>query len=233
MNSNHALPIFHALAVGVQHIYPKIFIETAKFYNHYVSMSSVTDQILTDRYFHIFLITYSHPRSLNLLNQYQIHFPQMLCLFITENHEQISELLDHSYLFWQIDTHTQKSTEYSLHQMWRWIRYTGYRKIGIDDSTISVAGGTLSLINETFEKNSIKYSLTNKQVAILKILLEYRGEIVSRNVLLDRIWSSEKFVTDRVIDTNIVAIRKMFMDNGRNPRYLQTIFGQGYRLICE
>lgn len=234
LKSTHSKSLFHVLAIGLNHILPNKFQEIAQEYDHYVSFSSLINGIYRYRYFHVFLISQQQKNYLTILKNVKIEFPNSIFVVLSENLDCIQELIEENVLFMILDRSNDRSTENSLHQLWRWLLVMGYQKLGVDNSKISIAGGSLSLFQETYEKNNKVYKLTRKQMDIMKILLEYRGEIVSRMMILERAWADDKkVVTDRVIDTNIVALRKMLDDNGRNPMYLQTIFGQGYRLTCE
>jgi len=230
VNLQHAIPVFHALAIGLQHILPSDFQNIAKQYHHHVLMTSLMDFSLKNYSFKVFLISQNQKDYKKIIYKNILHFSQSIFVIICEDKEKAKELYKTDFLFFILDLNNPETIELTLHQMWRWLLVLNYYKIGHINSNISIAGGQLSLINETYEKNNKIFNLTLKQISILKILLEYRGDIVSRKMLLERIWTPDKIVTDRVIDTNIVAIRKMFQDDGRNPKYLQTIFGQGYRL---
>lgn len=82
-------------------------------------------------------------------------------------------------------------------------------------------------------KNQKTILLTPKEAGILKILYLNKGKPIPRAEFLKHVWfiEGESFVTDRVIDTNIVNIRKKIGDTGRRARYIKTLFGIGYMLI--
>jgi DNA-binding response OmpR family regulator len=70
--------------------------------------------------------------------------------------------------------------------------------------------------------------LTAKEFAILELLVRSRGEVVSRNRLLDEIWGAEA-VDARRIDTHIVNLRRKIEDDPASPRFVQSVYGEGYR----
>jgi len=75
---------------------------------------------------------------------------------------------------------------------------------------------------------------TPKEIGILKLLYINKGSIVTRERILKEVWfidQNHKEITDRVVDTNVVNVRKKIGDRGRQPRYLKTAFGVGYMLI--
>ena len=67
--------------------------------------------------------------------------------------------------------------------------------------------------------------LTKKEFEILKLLLENRGNVFSREEILSRIWKDEAYVLDRTIDVNITRLRKKISPYGKN---IVTSLGFGY-----
>ena len=68
-------------------------------------------------------------------------------------------------------------------------------------------------------------TLPSKEFEILKMFLENRGQIISRDQILDRVWGSEYFGYDRTVDTHIKKLRKLIGD-AAEP--LQTVYKAGY-----
>lgn len=67
---------------------------------------------------------------------------------------------------------------------------------------------------------------------LLFLLIERQGEIVSRDEIVSTIWGDGVFIdTDNSIRSAIRKIRYVLKDDPENPRYVQTITGQGYRFI--
>ena len=69
--------------------------------------------------------------------------------------------------------------------------------------------------------------LTRKEFELLALLSANEGEILPRNVLLDRIWGYSEEIRTRTLDVHIRRLRKKFGNYGDS--YIQTIFGVGYR----
>jgi DNA-binding response OmpR family regulator len=70
---------------------------------------------------------------------------------------------------------------------------------------------------------------THTELKLLAAFLRARGRVLTRETLLDQAWGAGVFVTDRVVDNHIVALRKKIEDDPSAPRYLITIRGVGYR----
>jgi DNA-binding response OmpR family regulator len=67
--------------------------------------------------------------------------------------------------------------------------------------------------------------LTKKEFEILKLLLENKGHVFSREDILNRVWKDEAYVLDRTVDVNITRLRKKIGQYGKN---IVTRLGFGY-----
>jgi DNA-binding winged helix-turn-helix (wHTH) protein len=74
--------------------------------------------------------------------------------------------------------------------------------------------------------------LEPKAMTVLVCLAEHAGDVVSRQALVDRVWSTE-FIADTTLTHTIADLRKAFGDNPRSPRFIETIPKRGYRLVAE
>jgi DNA-binding response OmpR family regulator len=68
--------------------------------------------------------------------------------------------------------------------------------------------------------------LTAKEAGLLRLFVENRGRVLSRNMILERIWS-DTYITDRTIDSHIKELRKKIPPM---TKLLKTVYGSGYRL---
>lgn len=75
--------------------------------------------------------------------------------------------------------------------------------------------------------DSLPMVLTRKEYELLAMLVANEGEIVPRDVLLLRVWGYGKDIRTRTLDVHIRRLRKKLGPYG--DRYIQTIFGTGYR----
>jgi two-component system alkaline phosphatase synthesis response regulator PhoP len=85
--------------------------------------------------------------------------------------------------------------------------------------------------NEIKDKNGKKISLTKREILLLKLLIERRNEVVSRQQILETVWGYEVFPTTRTVDNFILSFRKYFEQDPRNPRYFFSIRGVGYKFL--
>jgi DNA-binding winged helix-turn-helix (wHTH) protein len=69
---------------------------------------------------------------------------------------------------------------------------------------------------------------------LLFVLVEHRGELVTRQEILDRVWGKHVFVDkDNAINTAVRKIRLALRDNPENPRFLHTVPAKGYRFDAQ
>lgn len=85
---------------------------------------------------------------------------------------------------------------------------------------------------ETYEATTWRgetISLTRKEAMLLKLLVERKNEVVSRNQILQAVWGYDVFPSTRTIDNFILAFRKYFEQDPRQPQFFHSIRGVGYR----
>lgn len=68
---------------------------------------------------------------------------------------------------------------------------------------------------------------------ILRLLASEPGRVFSRDEILDRIWGMEAFPSNRTIDNYIVKLRQKIERDPKAPRHLLSIYGKGYKLVCN
>jgi len=73
-------------------------------------------------------------------------------------------------------------------------------------------------------------SLRPKEFDLLAALVRHRGHVVSRDVLLREVWGYADGTRSRTVETHLAALRDRLGDDPKNPRYIVTIRGVGYRL---
>lgn len=75
--------------------------------------------------------------------------------------------------------------------------------------------------------------LAQKEVMILKVLMEHAGDVVSRDDILNQVWGYDVYPSTRTVDNFIVRLRKRFEPDPAMPRYFHTVRGVGYRFTPE
>lgn len=89
----------------------------------------------------------------------------------------------------------------------------------------------------TFEvrdaQQNILHTFTKREVQLLELFHEKEGKVVSRQEILDRLWGAEQIPTARTIDNYILAFRKLFEPDPKNPQHFHSIRGVGYKFTRE
>ena len=95
---------------------------------------------------------------------------------------------------------------------------------------LSVSDISLDTKKEEVEIDGRKVRLTKKEYMILEYLLRNKGQLISRNQLLEHAWDRNVDIFTNVVDTHIKNLRKKL---GRSGNVLKTIYGSGYRILNE
>lgn len=93
-----------------------------------------------------------------------------------------------------------------------------YKDMLLDDSTKCVM------------VNDIEIELTAKEYMILKLLIEYQGEVFTKANLYESIWEEEYLGDDNAVKTHISNLRNKLKKANANEEYIDTVWGLGYRL---
>jgi len=78
-------------------------------------------------------------------------------------------------------------------------------------------------------KDGRPVSLAAKELELLRYLIDHRGQVVSREELLEGVWAYQPGVSSRTIDVHVAWLRQKLEDNPANPRHIHTVRGVGYR----
>jgi two-component system alkaline phosphatase synthesis response regulator PhoP len=111
---------------------------------------------------------------------------------------------------------------------------------GVEDiqaTPIKLTIGKLLIDFATFQVKNIETSeihdLSKREIDLLKLFNEKRGLVVSREEILDNLWGRDQFPTARTIDNYILAFRKLFESDPKNPQYFHSIRGVGYKFTLD
>jgi Tol biopolymer transport system component/DNA-binding winged helix-turn-helix (wHTH) protein len=94
--------------------------------------------------------------------------------------------------------------------------------------------GAFELDRQTAElyKNGAKLKLQGQPIAVLTLLLEHPGELVTREQIRQHLWPEDTFVDfEHSLNTHIKKLRQVFDDDAETPRYIETLPRRGYRFI--
>src|SRR5262245_5397887 len=90
----------------------------------------------------------------------------------------------------------------------------------------------LDLCNECVWRNQEQLTLTMKAFAVLCYLATHPNRIISKTELFAAVWP-DVVVSDWALTTCIRELRRVLVDDARNPLIIETVYGRGYRFIAK
>lgn len=104
------------------------------------------------------------------------------------------------------------------------------RRTGIMDKD-SIKHGDLVIDLKRFMvlKAGQSVRLTAKEFKLLELLVKNKGQVLTRQIILEKLWDAEgNFVDENALSVNIRRLRQKLEDNPHQPAYIITVFGIGY-----
>ncbi|MBP2633284.1 MAG: putative OmpR family two-component system response regulator [Firmicutes bacterium] len=119
---------------------------------------------------------------------------------------------------------------FEFNELFARIRALGRRSSSkLQQDTLNVGDLILNRNNKMIEKAGIQVQLSPREFQILDLFVQNRGNVVSRDILLDRVWGMETEVSSNNIDAYIKFLRKK-IESCNSQIIIQTIRGIGYKL---
>ena len=98
------------------------------------------------------------------------------------------------------------------------------------DEGVRVGQAVIHFARFEAESGGKTHSLTHKEAALLKLLVERRGAVVSRDEILNHVWSESEFPTSRTVDNFVMRLRRLVEADPEKPEVIKSIRGVGYQL---
>lgn len=76
-------------------------------------------------------------------------------------------------------------------------------------------------------------NLTAKEFGIVELLAREPGRVFTRGQIIDKTFGFEQDVSERTVDAHVVNLRRKIEQNPADPRYVQTVYGRGYRMADQ
>ncbi|MET0286062.1 MAG: response regulator transcription factor [Polyangiales bacterium] len=99
------------------------------------------------------------------------------------------------------------------------------------DQPFTIGEHTLDPLAHTLARGNESEVLSFYEVELLKLLFERKGQPVSRDEILKRVWGIDANPTNRTVDNFVVKLRKRIESEPANPRHILTVYGLGYKLV--
>ncbi len=94
---------------------------------------------------------------------------------------------------------------------------------------MSRGGLTVDVERHTAEVDGRKVKLTPTELRLLAALMQEPGRVFSRDSLINRVFGEDFEGFDRTVDTHVANLRRKLEGSAERPRYIQTVYGTGYR----
>lgn len=110
------------------------------------------------------------------------------------------------------------------------LRRTGAIPMDLDDepTRLTVSRFTLDPERLTVIKDNVPQSLPPKEFALFHLLASNAGRVLTRQVIIDRVWGADYFGDTKTLDVHIKRLRGRIEDEPGSPQHLQTVRGVGY-----
>ena len=90
---------------------------------------------------------------------------------------------------------------------------------------------TVDLDHHIAHKDGEELTLTPREFRLLDHFIQHRGEVVTRDQLLDDVWGYDTIPFTRTVDTHIAKLRKKIEDDPADPRLIVTVHRLGYKFV--
>lgn len=107
-------------------------------------------------------------------------------------------------------------------------RRSWYASLPSDLSVFEWDDCSVDFVKFEGRKGEQKFSLTQKECMLMKLLVEKENQVVTRDEILNQVWGYDVFPSNRTVDNFILRLRKHF-DNPGDPKYIHSIRGAGYK----
>jgi len=91
----------------------------------------------------------------------------------------------------------------------------------------------IDILNRTVRAGTSKLHLTSLEQGLLYLLASNAGRIVSREEILDTLWGTNYVADSNVVDRQIRNLRARLSDDWKQPRFISTVPGRGYRFLSS
>lgn len=106
-------------------------------------------------------------------------------------------------------------------------------EVKVNKNIYSFGELTVNFDQKIVKKKGKIVNLTPKEFDLLKVLIEAKGSVLTRDELLDKVWGYDYYGDTRTVDIHILRLRKKIEDDTQRPTYIQTVFGFGYKFAIE
>lgn len=113
------------------------------------------------------------------------------------------------------------------------LKRSDFAKNGAESGLDIVAIGSVRIDFARFSilRDGIEFPMTAKECAILKMLAQAPGKVISRERIIETVWKGEYEPTTRTVDNFILKLRQKIEEKPEEPRHILTVHGAGYKFL--
>lgn len=115
----------------------------------------------------------------------------------------------------------------------RWHRYQGDTSLTHEQQSAYQGGLVISWEQHKVEIDGAKSNLTVKEFDLLKVLAQNPERVFTKKELFEHVWKQVDEEGLHTITVHVKSLRSKLGDPVKNPKYIQTVWGKGYRFIGE
>jgi len=104
---------------------------------------------------------------------------------------------------------------------------------GVSGEPVRVGPAVVDFANFELRRGAEPIRLTLLEAMLLKLLVERRGQVVTKAEILEKVWNLNPDTETRAVDNFVMRLRRHLEEDARNPRLLLTVRGVGYRLAAD
>lgn len=109
-------------------------------------------------------------------------------------------------------------------------RYLKVKPNNINEDELVIENLKINLLKHQVYISDEEIHLTVKEFEILRLLAQNKGKVFSSRNIYENIWNEEFYECDSTIMTHMKNLRIKLKDNFKNPRYIKTVWGVGYKI---
>ena len=98
-------------------------------------------------------------------------------------------------------------------------------------TTYRVGDVDIDFDTHTARRGDTALELTAREFDLLKLLITSRGQVVTRDRMLDEVWGYEAGTSTRTVDNFILRLRQKLEPDPSAPKYFLTVYGSGYKFV--
>ena len=117
-----------------------------------------------------------------------------------------------------------------IHGVFR--RQEWYSTAPADQETFKFGDSEVNFLTYEATTGGRTVNLTEKECMLMKLLVERKNQVVAREEILERVWGYRFSTSSRTIDNFIVRLRRYFEADPKDPQYIHSVRGVGYRFTC-